>query len=96
MAAFADRNTPSYRHYDPKRREARGVYYIPEPVVSYIVRSVDHILKKDFQIGAGLASDGKYPLFKEVENPRGGTKLEKTGEARSRSRHTRRPLLCRA
>ncbi len=27
--------------YDPKMREARGVYYTPEPVVSYIVRSID-------------------------------------------------------
>ena len=34
--------------YDPKMREARGVYYTPEPVVSYIVRSVDHILKTEF------------------------------------------------
>ncbi len=26
--------------YDPKVREMRGVYYTPEPVVSYIVRSL--------------------------------------------------------
>ncbi|RKY25990.1 MAG: DNA methyltransferase, partial [Planctomycetota bacterium] len=31
--------------YDPKVREMRGVYYTPEPVVSYIVRSIDHVLK---------------------------------------------------
>ncbi|HEX3641460.1 MAG TPA: hypothetical protein VHV10_09235, partial [Ktedonobacteraceae bacterium] len=30
--------------YDPKLREMRGVYYTPEPVVSYIVRSVDYLL----------------------------------------------------
>ena len=34
--------------YDPKMREVRGVYYTPEPVVGYIVRSVDHLLKSDF------------------------------------------------
>lgn len=28
--------------YDPKLRESRGVYYTPEPVVSYLVRSVDY------------------------------------------------------
>ena len=28
--------------YHPKMRKARGVYYTPEPVVSYIVRSIDH------------------------------------------------------
>jgi predicted helicase len=41
--------------YDPKLRETRGVYYTPEPVVSYIVRSVDHILKTDFHLADGLA-----------------------------------------
>ncbi len=41
--------------YDPKLRELRGVYYTPEPVVSYIVRSVDAILKRDFGLPEGLA-----------------------------------------
>jgi predicted helicase len=41
--------------YDPKLRESRGVYYTPEPVVSYIVRSVDHILKTRFGLPDGLA-----------------------------------------
>ena len=33
------------KDYDPKIREMRGVYYTPEPVVSYIVRSIDHFFK---------------------------------------------------
>ena len=41
--------------YDPKMRESRGVYYTPEPVVSYIVRSVDAILKEKFGRPMGLA-----------------------------------------
>ncbi len=41
--------------YDPEMRETRGVYYTPEPVVSYIVRSIDHILKTDFGLPDGLA-----------------------------------------
>lgn len=41
--------------YDPKERERRGVYYTPEPVVSYIVRSVDTILKEKFGRSLGLA-----------------------------------------
>lgn len=41
--------------YDPIMREARGVYYTPEPVVSYIVRSVDHILQESFGLKDGLA-----------------------------------------
>ncbi|HEX2911288.1 MAG TPA: type ISP restriction/modification enzyme [Chloroflexia bacterium] len=45
--------------YDPKMREARGVYYTPEPVVSYIVRSVDHLLKTEFGLSEGLADPAK-------------------------------------
>lgn len=41
--------------YDPQLRESRGVYYTPEPVVSYIVRSVDEVLKRDFGCPKGLA-----------------------------------------
>jgi hypothetical protein len=41
--------------YDPRLRELRGVYYTPEPVVSYIVRSVDALLKRDFGCPDGLA-----------------------------------------
>jgi predicted helicase len=48
--------------YDPKMRESRGVYYTPEPVVSYIVRSVDHILKTDFGLPDGLADAGKIKV----------------------------------
>ncbi len=45
--------------YDPKLRETRGVYYTPEPVVSYIVRSVDKILQNDFGMPKGLADSSK-------------------------------------
>jgi len=41
--------------YDPKLRKTRGVYYTPEPVVSYIVRSVDWLLKEKFGKKEGLA-----------------------------------------
>lgn len=41
--------------YDPKTREMRGVYYTPEPVVSYIVRSLHSILKEQFNKPYGFA-----------------------------------------
>ncbi|MEW5721212.1 MAG: N-6 DNA methylase, partial [Chloroflexota bacterium] len=41
--------------YDARLRKARGVYYTPEPVVSYIVRSVDYLLRKEFGKANGLA-----------------------------------------
>ena len=43
--------------YDPKTRERRGVYYTPEPVVSYIVHSLHHILKDRFGKADGMASN---------------------------------------
>lgn len=43
--------------YDPKTRAMRGVYYTPEPVVSYIVRSLHSILKEQFKRPDGLASN---------------------------------------
>lgn len=48
--------------YDPETREKRGVYYTPEPVVSYIVRSLNHILKKYFSRPEGLASQTETVL----------------------------------
>ena len=45
--------------YDPKLRETRGVYFTPEPVVSYIVRSVDGLLQDTLQLPEGLADASK-------------------------------------
>jgi hypothetical protein len=43
--------------YDPRERERRGVYYTPEEVVSYIVRSLSIILKDYFDKNDGFATD---------------------------------------
>ena len=42
--------------YDKKLRAKRGVFYTPSPVVQFIVRSVDEILRTEFGIEDGLAS----------------------------------------
>ncbi len=42
--------------YDPAERERRGVYYTPEPVVSYIVRSLHGLLQTEFGKVEGLAA----------------------------------------
>jgi predicted helicase len=60
--------------YDPKMREARGVYYTPEPVVSYIVRSVDHLLRTEFGLPEGLADTSKV----RIPNPDPGPRARKT------------------
>ena len=41
--------------YDKKQKVSRGVFYTPRPVVSYIVRSVDDLLRTEFGLANGLA-----------------------------------------
>lgn len=48
---------PFLNEYDPKEREARGVYYTPKPVVDFIVRSVDHLLETKFGKKDGLSDE---------------------------------------
>ena len=43
--------------YDPQTREKRGVYYTPEPVVSYIVRSLHTVLQEQFKKKDGFAGE---------------------------------------
>ncbi len=43
------------KEYNPKLRMQRGVFYTPRPVVSFIVRSVDEILRTEFGLEDGLA-----------------------------------------
>lgn len=45
--------------YDPELRKKMGAYYTPQPVVKFIVRAVDQILKKDFGLIAGIADTSK-------------------------------------
>ncbi len=54
--------------YDPDVRERRGVYYTPEAVVGYIVRSIHSVLKSHFSLADGLASEEVKLL-----DPAGGT-----------------------
>lgn len=46
------------REYDPETRRRRGVYYTPQAVVSYIVRSAAAILDRDFGKPLGFADEG--------------------------------------
>ena len=48
--------------YDPKLRKARGVWYTPQPVVNFIVRAVDDILKTEFGLAQGLADTSKVKI----------------------------------
>lgn len=48
--------------YDPKLRKSRGVWYTPQPVVNFIVRAVDDILKQEFGLSEGLADTSKIKI----------------------------------
>jgi len=69
--------------YDPKLRKSRGVYYTPEPVVNFIVRAVDDILKSEFGIQQGLADTSKVKIkVKDVSKA--------TPDLRSKTKETER------
>ncbi|MEK0194482.1 type ISP restriction/modification enzyme [Microcoleus anatoxicus] len=63
--------------YNAALRKSRGVYYTPEPVVSFIVRSVDAILKDRFDLPLGLADNAKDPITQkpkvQILDPATGT-----------------------
>ena len=58
--------------YDPKLRKSRGVYYTPEPVVNFIVKAVDDILKSEFNLPQGLADTSKI----KIKVPKQGKMVE--------------------
>ncbi len=61
---------PFLKIYDPRLREIRGVYFTPSPVVRFIVRSVDALLKERFGMEDGLGSQNERLM---VLDPAGGT-----------------------
>lgn len=48
--------------YNPAKRKARGVWYTPEPVVNFITRAVDDVLKSEFELPLGLADTSKVTI----------------------------------
>ena len=65
--------------YDPKLRKQRGVWYTPQPVVDFIVRAVDDLLKSEFNLKDGLADSTKIKTKKKVVT-------KKTADRRSKVR----------
>lgn len=46
--------------YEQEQKKRRGVYYTPDPVVSFIVRSVDEMLREKFGLSLGLADTSTW------------------------------------
>lgn len=53
--------------YNPKLRKSRGVWYTPEPVVKFIVRAIDDILKTEFNLPKGLADTSMTTIEVEAQ-----------------------------
>lgn len=62
--------------YDPKLRKARGVWYTPQPVVDFIVRAVDDILKTEFNLPQGLADTSKTTIDVNLQGQKNTVKQE--------------------
>jgi predicted helicase len=58
--------------YDPVDKVRRGEFYTPPPVVSYIVRSVDELLRTEFGLTEGLADTTTWG---EMANRHKGLKI---------------------
>ena len=48
--------------YDPQTKQELGVYYTPKPVVNFIVKSIDYVLKHELNVLDGLANTDKIPV----------------------------------
>lgn len=66
--------------YDKAQKVQRGVYYTPQPVVNFIVRAVDNILKTEFGLADGLASEENKTVKYMREKIRGQGMTEDTKE----------------
>jgi hypothetical protein len=49
--------------YNPAERKRRGVYYTPPPIVNFIVRAVDDVLRDTFNINEGLADSSRVTVL---------------------------------
>lgn len=65
------------REYDPKLRMERGVFYTPLPVVRYIVRSIDVLLKEHFDLPEGLADRAKVDWNRTVQGKKSKMQIDR-------------------
>ncbi len=53
--------------YDSDLRMARGVFYTPAPVVKFIIRAVDDVLRTHFWLAKWLADTSKIQVEREIQ-----------------------------
>ncbi|MGL5982729.1 MAG: type ISP restriction/modification enzyme [Cetobacterium sp.] len=64
--------------YDPKLRKSRGVWYTPPSIVNFIIRSVDELLRKDFNLELGIADYSKTEISINEQNNKNKITIHKT------------------
>ena len=55
------------KEYDKAQKVERGVFYTPQPVVTFTVRAVDYLLKTVFGLADGLACDAVRKVKRDVK-----------------------------
>ena len=65
--------------YDSKLKKSMGAYYTPTPVVKYIIKKVDSVLKEDFEIADGIADSKTTTITKHTDE---GFKISKRKDAK--------------
>ncbi len=68
--------------YDKSLRKARGVWYTPEPVVNFIVRAIDEVLKTHFGLKDGIADKSKIKIKVDAQKIDNRTKSKKAIETK--------------
>ncbi|ABI64633.1 adenine specific DNA methyltransferase [Maricaulis maris MCS10] len=79
--------------YNPAKRKAKGVWYTPEPVVNFIVRAVDEVLKTEFGLADGLADTSKIKIDWDTGQKamtKDGKRIRKSGETAKETREVHR------
>jgi len=62
--------------FDPQVRKALGVWYTPLPVVNFMVRTLDTLLKEQFNLPQGLADTSKIKIQTQQDNKVAGFDIE--------------------
>jgi len=59
------------KEYNPKQKVKRGVFYTSDPIVSFIIRSVDYLLRTEFDCPDGLADISTIPVVHKTSKVKG-------------------------
>ena len=62
--------------YNPEERKKLGIWYTPKPIVDFMVRGIDYVLKHDFNLRDGLLDSSKINIETQEEDEKG--KIKKT------------------